>query len=305
MNPRLRRRAVLAATLAAPGIPWAETARPLVVASFSILGDMVRQIGGDGVALRVLAGPETDAHAFQPRPSDAEALRGAAVMVRNGLGFEPWLDRLLRSAGHRGILVTASEGVAAISTATSSHGHGADAPDPHAWQDVGRARIYATRIGEGLAKGDPSRAAAWREAAEAYGARLAALDHHVRQRIGEVAPERRVAVTSHDSFAYFGAAYGVRFLAPQGINAGGQPSAVQVAALIRHIRAERISAVFPDRPGSQALMDRLARDAGLRAPRGRLYADTLSAPDGPAPDYEAMQRHNLNLLVAAMRDEAA
>jgi zinc/manganese transport system substrate-binding protein len=305
LNPRLRRRAVLAATLAAPGIPRAETARPLVVASFSILGDMVRQIAGDSVALRVLAGPETDAHAFQPRPSDAEALRGAAVMVRNGLGFEPWLDRLLRSAGHRGILVTASEGVAAISTATSSHGHGADAPDPHAWQDVGRARIYATRIGEGLAKGDPSRAAAWSEAAEAYGARLAALDHHVRQRIGEVAPERRVAVTSHDSFAYFGAAYGVRFLAPQGINAGGQPSAAQVAALIRQIRAERISAVFPDRPGSQALMDRLARDAGLRAPRGRLYADTLSAVDGPAPDYEAMQRHNVELLVAAMRDEAA
>ena len=127
----------------------------------------------------------------------------------------------------------------------------------------------------------------------------------MRQRIGEVAPERRVAVTSHDSFGYFGAAYGVRFLAPQGIGAGGQPSAAQVAALIRQIRAERISAVFLDGPGSQALMERLARDAGVRAPRGRLYADTLSAADGPAPDYEAMQRHNVDLLVAAMRDEAA
>ena len=277
-----------------------------MVASFSILGDMVRQIAGDGVALRVLAGPETDAHAFQPRPSDAEAVRGAAVVVRNGLGFEPWLDRLLRSAGHRGIVVTASEGVAAIRTA-SSHGHAGDtdAPDPHAWQDVGRARIYAARIGEGLAKGDPPRAAAWREAAAAYGARLAALDRQVRQRIGDVAPERRVVVTSHNSFGYFGAAYGVRFLAPQGIGAGG--AALRGAGGRAdppdpggaHFRGLPRRAGQPGADGAPGARRRRA------AARGRLYADTLSAPDGPAPDYEAMQRHNVDLLVAAMRDEAA
>jgi zinc/manganese transport system substrate-binding protein len=284
------------------------------VASFSILGDMVRQIAGDGVALRVLAGPDTDAHAFQPRPSDAEAIRGAAVVVRNGLGFEPWLDRLLRGVGHRGVVATASEGVATIpapppSSSAPSHGHGGgarEAPDPHAWQDVGRARIYAARIGEGLAKGDGGAraAAAWREAAAAYASRLAALDRHVRDRIGEIAPERRIVVTSHAAFGYFGSAYGVRFLAPQGMGAGAQPSAAQVAALIRQIRAERVSAVFLDGPGGQAVMERLAREAGVR-PRGRLYADTLSAADGPAPDYESMQRHNLDLLVAAMRDGAA
>ena len=273
------------------------------MASFSILGDMVRQIAADGAALRVLAGPETDAHAFQPRPSDAEAVRGAAVVVRNGLGFEPWLDRLLRGAGHRGVVVTATEGIEAIRT---PHGHGvaAGAPDPHAWQDVALARNYAARIGEGLAKADPPRAAAWRDAAAAYASRLDDLDRHVRKRIAEIPPERRIVVTSHESFGYFGAAYGVRFLAPQGIGAGAQPSAAQVAALIRQIRAERVSAVFLDGPGSQALMERLAREAGVR-PRGRLYADTLSAPDGPAPDYEAMQRHNVDLLVAAMRDAPA
>lgn len=296
----------VAAALAAPGRPRAQAGRALVVASFSILGDMVRQIAGDGVELRVLAGPETDAHAFQPRPSDAEAVRGAAVVVRNGLGFEPWLDRLLRSAGHRGAVVTASEGVETIRAAPSrGHNHsGADAPDPHAWQDVGRARVYAARIGEGLARGDPPRAAAWREAAAAYGARLEALDRRVRERIAEVPPERRIVVTSHDSFGYFGSAYGVRFLAPQGIGAGAQPSAAQVAALVRQIRAERVSAVFLDGPGGQAVMERLAREAGVR-PRGRLYADTLSGPGGPAPDYEAMQRHNADLLAAAMRDPAA
>jgi zinc/manganese transport system substrate-binding protein len=298
-----------AAVLAAPPGARAQQhrqARPLpVVASFSILGDMVRQIAGDGAALRVLAGPDTDAHAFQPRPSDAEAVRGAAVVVRNGLGFEPWLDRLLRSAGHRGIVVTASEGVPPIPAAPARHhGHATGEPDPHAWQDVGRARLYAARIGEGLAEADAPRAAAWRDAAAAYDGRLEALDRHVRERIAAVPPERRIVVTSHDSFGYFGAAYGVRFLAPQGIGAGAQPSAAQVAALVRQIRAERVSAVFLDGPGSQAVMERLAAEAGVR-PRGRLYADTLSAPDGPAPSYEAMQRHNAALLAAGMRGDAA
>lgn len=308
MSPAAPRRTALALAAAAlaapPGSPRAQGRDRLpVVASFSILGDMVRQVAGDGVALRVLAGPDTDAHVFQPRPSDAEAVRGAAVVVRNGLGFEPWLDRLLRSAGHRGVVVTASDGVAPIRASSSGHGHGHGATDPHAWQDVGRARAYVARIGEGLAKADPPRAAAWREAAAAYDSRLEALDRHVRERIAEVPPERRVVVTSHDAFGYFGAAYGVRFLAPQGIATGSQPSAAQVAALLRQIRAERVTAVFIDGPGSQAVMERLAREAGVR-PRGRLYADTLSAPDGPAPTYEAMQRHNVGLLVAGMRDEA-
>jgi zinc/manganese transport system substrate-binding protein len=309
--PRLPRRAVLpalaATALARPlGARAQQQVRPFqVVASFSILADMVRQIAGEdgGVEVRALAGPETDAHAFQPRPSDAEAVRGAAAVVRNGLGFEPWLDRLLRSAGHRGVVVTASDGVETI-RGPSGHGHGADAPDPHAWQDAGRARTYAARIGEGLAKANPLRAEAWREAAAAYAARLDGLDRYLRGRVAEVPPERRVVVTSHESFGYFGAAYGVRFLAPQGIAAGAQPSAAQMAALVRQIRAERITAVFLDGPGSQATMERLARETGVRL-RGRLFADTLSSPDGPAPSYEAMQRHNVGLLVAGMRDEAA
>jgi zinc/manganese transport system substrate-binding protein len=301
----LPRRAALpavAAALAASSPLRAQAPLPLVVASFSILGDMVRRIAGDGaVALRVLAGPETDAHAFQPRPSDAEAVRDAALVVRNGLGFEPWLDRLLRSAGRIGLVVTASDGVEAMPAAPDRDGAGA--PDPHAWQDVGHARRYAARIGEGLAEAEPSRAAAWRAGAAAYAVRLEGLDRQVRERIAEVPPERRVAVTSHAAFGYFGAAYGVRFLAPQGIAAGAQPSAQQVAALVRRMREDRITAVFSDRPGSQTLIERLAREAGVR-PRGRLYADTLSAPGGPAPDYEAMQRHNAALLVAGMRDAA-
>jgi zinc/manganese transport system substrate-binding protein len=297
----LPRRALL--PLAAAGLA-AHTAHaqphPPVVASFSILGDMVREIAGDRVALRVLAGPGTDAHAFQPRPSEAEAIRGAALVIRNGLGFEPWLDRLLRSTRHAGPVVTATEGITPRRAAPSpGHSHGPDAPDPHAWQDVRLAQSYARQITEGLVQADPSGAAAIRAGAERYLARLAALDAWVRERLATVPPERRVLITSHDAFGYFAATYGVRVLAPQGVGGQAQPSAAQVAALIRQIRAERITAVFIEGPGSQTVMERLARDAGI-AVRGRLYADTLSAPDGPAPDYEAMVRHNLGLMVPAM-----
>ncbi|MBL6078744.1 zinc ABC transporter substrate-binding protein [Belnapia sp. T18] len=277
------RRALLALpALLLPGGGRAQ-GRPVVVASFSILGDMARQLAGDAVELRVLAGPETDAHVFQPRPSEARAIEGAALVVRNGLGFEPWLDRLLRSTGYRGPLATASEGIAARGN------------DPHAWQDVARGRAYAAAIARGLGRVLP----AGTVRAEAYDARLAALDAWVLGEVARVPAERRVVVTSHEAFGYFAARYGVRVLAPQGIAPDAQPSAAQVAALIRQIRAERVSAVFIEGRGSQAVMERLARDAGIGV-RGRLYADTLSAPDGPAPTYEAMMRHNLGLLVPAM-----
>ena len=272
--------------------------RPSLVAAFSILGDMARQIAGEDAPIRVLAGPEADPHAFQPRPSEAEAIRGAGLVLRNGLGFEPWLDRLLRATRFAGPVVTATAGITPL-PAVAGHGHGAGAPDPHAWQDVRLAQAYARAIAEGLAAAEPGRAPAIRAAEAAWIARLAALDAWVRDRIAAVPAERRVMVTSHAAFGYFAQAYGVRVLAAQGLAADGQASAAQVAALIRQIRAERITAVFIEGQRSQAVLERLAADAGV-APRGRLYADTLSPPDGPAPGYEAMVRHNLGLIVPAM-----
>jgi len=252
--------------------------RPVLVASFSILGDMLAQVAPAGADIRVIAGPEADGHAFQPRPSHAEALRGATLAVRNGQGFDAWFDRLARAAGFQGRMVTALEGP------------GLRAGDPHGWQDVTMARGYARRIAAGL--GEPHRL-------EAYDARLAALDAWIRAEIARVPPERRVVLTSHESFGYFGAAYGVRFVAPQGVSSQAEPSAQGVAALIRQIRAQRINAVFMDHLGNPATLRRLAAEAGVTV-LGRLYAETLSAPGGPAPDYEAMMRHNVGLMVPAM-----
>ncbi|PWS38493.1 metal ABC transporter substrate-binding protein [Falsiroseomonas bella] len=311
-----RRSLLLGAALALPALlPRHARAQGgiRVVASFSILGDMVAQIAGDRVQLRSIAGPNADAHSFQPRPSDAQALREATLAVRNGLGFDGWMDRMIRSANYRGPVVTATEGVVPRTMPAHSHGHAhgnaqggrsRTVPDPHAWQDPRLGALFARTIARGLAGADAANAAAHLATGEAYAARIEALDGWIRERIATVPEARRKVVTSHDAFGYFGAAYGIRFVAPQGVSTEAEPSAQQVAALIRQIRAEGITAVFLENMANPATLERLAREAGVRV-RGRLYADALSAPDGPAPTYEAMFRHNIGLLVPAMRGDAA
>jgi zinc/manganese transport system substrate-binding protein len=297
----------LPALLAAPRLGAQD--RIAVVASFSILGDMAARIGGERIALRVIAGPDTDAHAFQPRPSDAAALRGAALVLRNGLGFDGWVDRMLRAANHRGRVVTATERITPrmMEGHGHAHGHGSrrgrPVPDPHAWQDLRHGRSYVRAIADGLVAADPAGEATYRRNAEAYDEGLAALDAWVRAQVATVPEARRRVVTSHDAFGYFGDAYGIAFLAPQGVSTESEPSAAQVARLIRQIRAEAITAVFLENMANPATLRRLAAEAGV-AVGGRLYADALSAADGPAATYEAMFRHNVGLLVPAMRGAA-
>ncbi len=273
-----------------------------VVTSFSVLGDMAREVGGARVAVRAVVGPDGDAHSFQPRPSDAAALRGAAVVVRNGLGLEPWLDRLLRAAGGGARVVTASEGVRARRLEEPGEAGRGASPDPHCWQDLANGRRYVQNLAAGFATADPAGAAEYSARAERYDARLAALDGWVREQVATVPEERQRVVTSHDAFGYFGAAYGVRFSAPQGMSTEAEPSAAQVARLIRQVRAQGTTAVFVENMTNPALLDRMAHEAGVRV-RGALYSDALSPPDGPAATYEAMFRHNVDLLVPAMRGE--
>jgi zinc/manganese transport system substrate-binding protein len=293
--------------------------RPSTVASFSILADMTRQIGGERIALRSIAGPDQDAHGFQPKPSDAAALTNAALVIRNGLGFEGWLDRMIRSSGFKGALVTATDGITPrMMQAHHHHGHdhgGAgrrhnhsvgprQVPDPHAWQDLGLAQHYIRNITAGLIAADSGGEALYRRNAAAYAARLTALDQWVRAEIAKVPEARRKIVTSHDAFGYFGEAYGVRFFAPQGVSTEAEPSAAEVGRLIRQIKAENITALFMENMSNPATLQRIAQEAGVRV-RGRLYADALSVESGPAPTYEAMFRHNVSLMVPAMRGDAA
>ena len=289
------RRALLALPFATPAFAQP---RPTAVASFSILGDLLREVAGERMEVRTIAGPDVDAHHFQPRPSHAEAVRGARLVLRNGAGFDSWFNRLIASSGFTGVNVTATEGLA-LRRAAPSPGHNHGGQDPHAWQDARLAIGYLRNIEGGLIRADAAGEAEYRARATAAVARMEALDAWVRAEIARVPEARRVVITSHDAFAYFGAAYGVRFLAPQGVGLQSEPSAQQVANLIRQIRAQAITAVFMENMANPATLRRLAEEAGVTV-RGRLYADALSAPDGPAATYEAMMRHNVTLMVAAM-----
>lgn len=274
-----------------------------VVATFSILGDMVKQVGGDDLTVKTLVGPGGDAHVYQPSPADAKELAAAKLVVVNGLGMEGWLDRLIRASGTKAPIVVASQGV----TPQTMQEEGEDGTgkaklvtDPHCWQNLAYGQIYVKNIADGLAAVDPAHAAAYGQRAAAYEQQLAELDGWVRRQIGQVPPEKRKTITTHDAFGYFGQAYGVTFLAPVGISTESEPTAEGLAQLTRQIKAEHIRALFIENMTDPRLVRTLARESGA-AVGGTIYSDSLSEPGGPADTYIKMFRHNVPELVAAMQ----
>ena len=280
-------------------LPAFAQAKARVVATFSVLGDLVNEVGGDRIELAVLVGADIDAHTYQPKPSDARTLALAQALVSNGLGYGGWIDRLAKAAPFKGRAIVATTGVAVLQGTPApghSHAHGSD---PHCWQDVGRVRRYVGNIVAGLVAADAANASFYRERGERYDRRLADLDQWIRAEIAKVPAAQRRAITAHDSFRYFAAAYGVQFLAPRGFTTESEPSARDVAALIRQVREQKIKALFVENMSNPGLVDQIARESGgIVGPR--LYSDALSGPTGPAPTYEAMMRHNVAALVAGM-----
>lgn len=276
-----------------------------VTASFSILGDLVRVVGGDRVAVTTLVGANEDAHVFEAKPSDAKTLLASKLVVLNGLGFEPWAGKLLKSSGYQGETVTAAKGVKARAM-QEDKGHGAHAghaheeTDPHAWQNSNNVALYVRNIAAGLAKVDAAGAATYQANAEAYVKELQALDAWAQAQIATIPADKRKVITSHDAFGYFAAQYGVKFLAPQGVNTEAEPSAKQVAQLIKQIQREKIRAVFVENMSNPKLIAQLSKDAGATL-GASLYADALSTADQPGATYLQMMRHNVTQLVAGMK----
>jgi len=267
-----------------------------VVASFSILGDMVSRIGGDNIALTTLVAPGGDGHVYQPAPSDVQTVSQARLVLVNGLGFEGWMGRLMQSSASRATLVVASNGV----KAAKMEDDGKTITDPHAWQDLSNGRLYVANIAKALAAADPLHAADYRTRAEAYDAELAALDGWVKEQLGQVPAAKRKIITTHDAFGYFGRAYGVAFLAPVGISTEAEPKASSMAKLISQIRREKIKALFIENLSNPKLMQVISKET--KAPLGgALFSDSLSPPDGPAASYTAMFQHNVPAMVEAMK----
>jgi len=269
------------------------------VASFSILGDMVRQVGGERVEVVTLVGPDGDAHVFSPTPADAKMLAGAAVFFVNGLGFEGWMERLEKSSGFKGKTIVASEGVKPRTMVEEEGGTPETITDPHAWQDLANGKIYAANIRDGLIATDPDGKSVYEANAAKYLDAIAKEGEAVKEAIGKLPPERLRIITSHDAFGYFGAAYGLEIIAPEGVSTESEASAQDVAKIIRQIKAEKIPAVFIENITDHRLLDQIARETGAKI-GGTLYSDALSGPDGPAPTYLDMFRHNIGTLTAAL-----
>lgn len=279
------------------------TAEPLkVVASFSVLGDLAQQVGGARISVHTLVGPDADAHVFQPTPADAKTIAQANVVIVNGLGFEGWINRLVKSSGYRGAVVVASKGVKAIkSTEEGHHDHGDDL-DPHAWQDLSNVLRYVDNIAQALIAADPAGESTYVANANRYKQEISTLDGELKSALKAIPAARRKVVTTHDAFGYFARAYGVAFLSPVGINTEAEASAADIARLIKQIRREKIPAVFMENISDPRLIERIRQESGARI-GGELFSDALSPADGPAPTYLDMMRQNAKALTAALAIE--
>jgi zinc/manganese transport system substrate-binding protein len=269
-----------------------------VVASFSILADFVNNGGGERIQMAALVGPNGNAHVYAPSPVDAKKLADARLVVVNGLGFEGWLDRLVKASGTRATIVVASKDVKTRERANGGD-HERGRADPHAWQSVANAKIYVANIRNALAASDPAGVAIYDANTARYLAQLDALDREVREEIARIPADRRRVISTHDAFGYFEAAYGIRFIAPQGVSTETEASAKDVAQIVSQIRKQKIPAVFLENVTDPRLMRQIATETGAKI-GGVLYSDALTGTDGDAPTYIAMMRHNLKQLAGAL-----
>jgi zinc/manganese transport system substrate-binding protein len=293
----LSRRVLLTVAIGCFAFPAAAQEKLPVVATFSILGDFVQNVGGSRIALTTLVGPDGDAHVYSATPADAKKVADAKVVLTNGLGFEGWMERLVKASGSKATLVVATKGIKPRAMA-GGHGHSHET-DPHAWQSAANVKTYVANIRDALISADPAGKAEYEANAAVYLAKLDALEKDIRSAVASIPVERRKIITSHDAFSYFRAAYGVEFIAPQGVSTETEASARDVARIIRQIKAQKIPAVFLENVSDARLVRRISEETGAKI-GGTLFSDALSGPQGSAPTYIDMMRHNLRQLTDAL-----
>ncbi len=266
------------------------------VASFTVLADMVKQVGGDHVDVTSLVPPNGDPHEYEPTPDDARKLKSADVVFTSGLGLEGWFARLAKASGYAGAPVIASNGIKSRKMVDD----GKTITDPHAWNSIPNAEVYVDNIEKALAKADPADEAYFKQNAEAYEAKLKDLDKYARSQVDSAPKADRKVLTTHDALSYFGETYGVKFISPLGFSTENEPSAAQVANVIKQIKAEHVHTYFFENSNDPRLVKQIADATGAQ-PGGELFVEALSPPDGPAPTYADMFKYNVDKLVAGMK----
>lgn len=279
-------------------------AEPLkVVASFSIIGDFAKNVGGDRIELATLVGPDGDAHVYEPSPADAVAMSKADVVLVNGLNFEGFLKRLVEASATKASVVELTKGVEPIemdeATKGAHAGHNHGDIDPHAFQSIGNARIYVKNIADAFCAADAAGCDIYKANAAAYDGKLEEADAEVKAAVQSIPEAKRTIITSHDAFGYFERAYGLTFLAPEGISTEAEASAADVARLINQVRGDQASAIFVENITNPRLVEQIAGETGIKI-GGTLYSDALSKADGPAATYIDMMKNNMDTIKSAI-----
>ncbi len=288
---------IATASLALVALPaYAGEDHVKVVASFSILGDMVEEVVGDLADVTTIVGPDADAHVYQPSVADAKAVAQADIIFVNGLGFETWSDTLIAESGTEATVHVATDGITPVEVD--------GAIDPHAWNSLLNGVIYVTNVADAMKDAMPEHADEIAANADAYIAKLEALDAETKTKLANLPADRRTVVTAHDAFGYLADAYGMTFLAPVGIDTEAEPSAKELAVLIDQLKAEGAAALFVENITSPALVQQISDETGIEI-GGRLFSDALSERGGPATSYLAMFQHNLGTLLTALETQGA
>ena len=296
----LRKAMVSAAFLLALAGPAIAADMPKVVATFTIIGDLVEAVGGDAVSVTTLVGPDGDAHVFEPRPGDVAAVAQADLIFANGLGMEPWLERLTEAADFKGRTVIASADVTPLPFKEEVDGSGTMPDDPHAFQDLSNGRLYVKTIAAALEAVAPQEAAAIAARATKLDGEMAALDQEIKAKLGALPVANRRILTSHDAFHYFGKAYGLDILSIQGVSTETEPSAADLAQIARQAKGGQVKAIFLENMSNPTLAQTISSEAGLPV-GGELVADALTKPDGFAPHYLDMFKYNLAELLKVLQ----
>jgi zinc/manganese transport system substrate-binding protein len=289
-----------AAALLVPMAGASADGKPKVVATFTIIGDLVNAVGGDAVTVTTLVGPDGDAHVFEPKPSDLAAVAGADLVVANGLGMEPWLERLTEAAAYQGPMLIASQGVIPLPFKEEANSSGQMPDDPHAFQDLSNGRLYVKNIAAALATLTPKDAAAIAARAAKLDAEMAALDQELKTKLGTLPAGNRRILTSHDAFHYFAKAYGLDIQSIEGVSTDTEPSAADLAEIARQAQNGKVKAIFLENMSNPQLAQTISSESGVPV-GGELVADALTKPDGLAPHYLDMFRYNLSELLKVLQ----
>jgi manganese/iron transport system substrate-binding protein len=268
-----------------------------VLATTSIVGDVVNQVGGDTISLNIMMPVGTDPHDFQPRPQDAAILADAQVIFSNGAGLEQFLQPMFQSSGATGKLVEVSQGIALL----TMPGDNQSSSDPHTWMDPNNVIIWTQNIASTLSAVDSTHASMFQANAAAYIASLNDLDTWIRTQVAQVPPQDRLLVEDHAVLGYFANRYGFTQVGTitGSFSSEAAPSAQEVAALEDKIHQMGVKAIIVSETINQSIADQIATDTGIKTVF--IYHASLSAPNGPAANYLEFMRYNVNAIVEALK----